>query len=169
MEDIPDPIVVGVIGAPHGVRGTVRVKATGSGRHVREGAEPLADGFRRRIARVRETPKGLLVDFEGVDSREAASALRGVELQLDRADLDKLEEGEFYVDDLAGLSAVSETDEELGVVSEVFETPAHEVLVVRSEESPKELFVPFTLEHVPEVDLEKGYVVVRPPEEDTGA
>ena len=169
MEEIPDLIVIGVVGAPHGVQGTVRVKATGSGRHLREGAEPLAGGLRRRIKRVRETPKGLLVDFQGVDSREAASALRGIELQFDRSDLDTLEEGEFYVDDLAGLSAVSEAEEELGTVSEVFETPAHEVLVVRNERSSRELFVPFTLEHVPEVDLEKGYIVVRPPEEDVGA
>lgn len=146
----------------------MRVKATGSGRHLREGVEPLAGEFRRCIARVRETPKGLLVDFEGVESREAASELRGTELQLDRGELDAPEEGEFYVGDLEGLIAVSETGEKLGAVAEVFETPAHEVLMVRAEGFPGELFVPFTLEHVPEVDLEKGRIVVRPPEEDPG-
>lgn len=167
MEEPPDLFVIGVVGPPHGVRGTVRVKAIGSGRHLREGAEPLVGNTRRRIARVRETPKGFLVDFEGVESREAAVTMRGVELQLDRGELDALEEGEFYVEDLAGLSAVSEADEKLGTVAEVFETPAHEVLVVRDELS-REVFVPFTLEHVPEVDLEGRRVIVRPPEEDAG-
>jgi 16S rRNA processing protein RimM len=155
-----DPVVIGVVVAPHGVRGTVRVRATG--RHLREGAEPFVAGRRRRIERVRETPKGFLVDIEGVGNRSGAAAFKGEVLVLDRRELDSPEEGEFFVDDLVGLTAVGHTGELLGTVEHTFETPAHEILVLRVEGDV--LYVPFTLEHVPEVDLAARRVVVRPPE-----
>jgi 16S rRNA processing protein RimM len=157
-----DPVVIGVVVAPHGVRGTVRVRPSGSGRHLREGLEPVVVGRRRRIARVRETPKGFLVDFEGVADRSGAAALKGEEMVLDRRELDTPEEGEFYVGDLVGLTALNEAGRILGRVEATFETRAHEILVVRREGDV--LYVPFTLEHVPDVDLDARRVVVRPPE-----
>ncbi len=153
-------MVIGVIVAPHGVRGTVRVRPSGSGRHLREGLEPVVAGRRRRISRVRETPKGFLVDVEGVVDRTGAAALKGEELVLERRELDAPQEGEFYVGDLMGLVAMNETGEILGTVDETFETPAHEILVIRKEGDV--LYVPFTLEHVPEVDLDARHLVVRP-------
>jgi 16S rRNA processing protein RimM len=159
-----DPVVIGVVLAPHGLRGTLRVRATGSGGHLREGVEPFVAGRRRRISHARRTPKGFLIDLEGVEDRAGASALKGEELVLDRSELDAPGEGVFYVADLVGLRAVNEAGEAVGIVEETFETPAHEVLVVRKEEGAPALYVPFTLEHVREVDLEGGVAVVRPPE-----
>jgi 16S rRNA processing protein RimM len=159
-----DPVVIGVVLAPHGLRGTLRVRATGSGRHLREGVEPVVAGRRRRISHVRETPKGFLVDLEGVGDRSVAAGFKGEELVLDRSELDAPGEGVFYVGDLVGLRAVDEAGEAVGIVEETFETPAHEVLVIRKEEGATVLYVPFTLEHVPEVDLEGGVTVVRPQE-----
>jgi 16S rRNA processing protein RimM len=157
-----DPVVIGVVVAPHGVRGTVKVRATGSGRHLREGVEPVVAGRPRRISRVRETPKGFLIDLEGIEDRSGAAAFRGEELMLDRRELDTPQEGEFYVGDLVGLTAMSDAGMVVGTVAETFETSAHEILVVRNEGDV--LFVPLTLEHVPEVDLDARRVVVRPPE-----
>ena len=157
-----DPVVIGVVVAPHGVRGTVKVRATGSGRHLREGVEPVVAGRPRRISRVRETPKGFLIDLEGIEDRSGAAAFRGAELMLDRRELDTPQEGEFYVGDLVGLTAMSDAGMVVGTVAETFETSAHEILVVRNEGDV--LFVPLTLEHVPEVDLDARRVVVRPPE-----
>jgi 16S rRNA processing protein RimM len=100
-------------------------------------------------------------------SRSRAGALRGEEVLLDRAELDPPEEDEFYVADLIGMSAVDASGVEIGAVAETFETPAHEVLVVRSDSGGRtqERYVPFTAEHVPEVDLRSGRLVVRFPEE----
>ena len=140
----------------------MRVRALGSGRHLRKGSEPVVAGVRRRISTARHTPKGFLLDLEGIGSKAEADSLRGEELLLDREELDTPEEGEFYVADLVGLTAVDEAGEVLGTVKDTFETAAHEVLVVREEN--EDLYVPFTLEHVPEVDLEAGRVVIQPPE-----
>jgi len=162
VDGLSDPVAIGVVIAPHGVRGTVRVRAVGSGKHLRRDTEPVVAGVRRRISTAKQTPKGFLLDLEGIESRADADSLRGEELLLDREELDAPEEGEFYVADLVGMTAVDDDGEILGTVEDTFETAAHEVLVVREEN--EDLYVPFTLEHVPEVDLEARRVVIRPPE-----
>ena len=141
----------------------MRVRALGRGRHLREGTEPVVAGTRRRISAARQTSKGFLLDLEGVESRTDAESLGGEELLLDRKELDAPEEGEFYVADLVGLKALNDAGEVVGEVMDTFETAAHEVLVVR-EEDRQDLYLPFTLEHVPEVDLRAGQVLIRPPE-----
>lgn len=162
MDGLTDPVLIGLVAAPHGVRGTVKVKAPGSGRHLREGVEPFVDGVRRRILAARETPKGFLVDLEGVTGREEAARLRGSELLLDRRELDDPEDGEYYVGDLVGLAAYEAGGENIGTVVDVLDTPAHEVLVIR-DGVDAEHYVPFTFEHVPVVDEERGRIVVNPP------
>ena len=162
MADLKDPVTIGTVVGTHGVRGTVRVRPTGTGEHLREGVAPFVSGARRTVKAVRATPKGFLLDLKGVDDRRAAAALRGEALLLDREELDSPEEGEFYVGDLVGLAALDEAGERLGEVAETFQTPAHEVLVVRTPGG--DVLVPFTMEHVPGVDVGSGRVTVRPPE-----
>ncbi len=162
MEVLRNPVVIGVISAPHGVRGTLRVKSLGAGRHLRRGVEPVVEGERRRILAARETPKGFLIDLEGIEDRDLAGSLRGSELLLGREELDAPDEGEFYVGDLVGLEAYDEAGARVGSVADILETPAHEVLVVQGYD--EEIYVPFIFEHVPKVDLEGGRIVVRPPE-----
>ena len=164
MERTSEPVVIGVVTGTHAVRGTLRVRPTGSGRHLREGARPLVSGRRMRILRARSTPRGFLVDLEGIENRSAAAALGGAELVLDRSELDTPEEGEFYVADLVGLDAISDDGEVVGRVEETLETPAHEILVIRTQGGSGQTYVPFTLEHVPEVDLQRRRVLIRPPE-----
>jgi 16S rRNA processing protein RimM len=164
VEDLSDPVAIGVVVAPHGVRGTLRVRALGAGKHLREGTEPVVAGMRRRISAARQTPKGFLLDLEGVESRTDAKPLGGEQLLLDREELDAPEAGEFYVADLVGLAAVNDAGEVVGTVADTFETAAHEILVVREAKDEQDLYLPFTMEHVPQVDLETGQIVVRPPE-----
>jgi 16S rRNA processing protein RimM len=161
-----DPVEIGRVIAPHGRRGTLRVRATGSGKHLREGLIPFVAGSRRRISQVRQTPKGFLIDLDGIKHRSEADGLRGEGLLLDRRELDPAEDDEVYVDDLVGLTAVDDTGEVLGTIEETFETAAHEVLVVREDggEDTPVFYVPFTREHVPDLDLPARRVTIRPPE-----
>lgn len=167
FRELSDPVLIGVITTPHGVRGTLRVKPTGSGQHLRKDLRPFVGRERRRILKSRPTPKGFLIDLEGVGSRKEADSLRGTELFLDRGELDPPEEGEFYVSDLVGMTAFDVSGERVGSVAETFETAAHEILVIRAEggDDGGELYVPFTMEHVLELDIEAGRIIVAPPEE----
>ena len=74
---LSDPVAIGVVVGPHGVRGTLRVRAFGSGKHLRKDMEPVIGGARCRISSVRQTPKGFLVDVEGIGSRADARLLEG--------------------------------------------------------------------------------------------
>lgn len=159
--------MIGVIAAPHGVRGTLRVKPVGNGRHLREGVAPVLNGSRHRIITSRPTPKGFLIDFDEFTDRSEVEALRGVELTLDRSELDEADEGEVYVSDLVGLEVFGGSGEKLGTVAETFPTAAHEILIIRDADAP-ELYLPFTLEHVPDVDLVAGRITAQPPEPDEG-
>ncbi|CAN5897435.1 hypothetical protein BH23ACT11_BH23ACT11_02210 [soil metagenome] len=123
----------------------------------------MLDGVRHRILHVRATPKGYLVDLDGISDRGQAGALRGKELILDRSELDVLEEDEFYVGDLVGMTAVDENGVSRGIVEEVLETPAHEILLIR--DGQNELYVPFTITQVPHVDSEERSLTIVPLEE----
>lgn len=162
--DLADPVVIGVISAPHGVRGTLRVKPPGSGQHLRKDIWPVVNGERRRILSSRETPKGFLINLEGVTDRDLAASLRGSELLLDREELDAPDEEEFYVGDLVGLAVFDEAGTSIGNVTEVLETPAYEMLVIRGDDEAAEQYVPFTMEHVPVVDSEGNRVVLNLPD-----
>ena len=145
MNDLADPVVIGVVSAPHGVRGTVRVRPPGSGRHLRRGVEPVVDGERRRILASRQTPKGFLVNLEGIGDRDLAASLRGCEL----------------VADLVGLEVYDEAGTRIGSVADILERRAHDILFIRDDEKETaEYYVPFTKLHVPTVDPERGRVVV---------
>ena len=161
MNDLADPVVIGMISAPHGVRGTVRVRSPGSGRHLRRGVEPVVDGERRRILASRQTPKGFLVNLEGIGDRDLAASLRGCELILDREELDAPDKEEFYVGDLVGLEVYDEAGTRIGSVADILERRAHDILFIRDDEKETaEYYVPFTKLHVPTVDPEGGRVVV---------
>jgi 16S rRNA processing protein RimM len=164
VEGLSDPVVIGVVVAPHGVRGTLKVRAPGSGCHLRYGVEPVVKGKRHRILAARETPKGFLIDLEGIGNRELAAGLRGAELLLDRVELDTPEGEDFYVGDLLDLVAYDEAGKHIGSVVDLLQTPTHEILVIRNDDWAEEHYIPFTFEHVPMVDPERRRVVVSFPE-----
>jgi len=68
------------------------------------------------------------VRLEGVDSRDAAQALTGCDVQVDRSELAPTASGEYYWHDLIGLEARNREGAELGRVEGVLEMPAHPVL-----------------------------------------
>ena len=105
----------------------------------------------------------LLLRLEGVDSREAAEAVRNTELLVDVADLPEIEDPDsFYDHQLVGLTARLTDDSVLGEVTAV-RHEAQDLLVVRRANAPEAL-IPFVSALVPTVDLAGGFLVVDPPE-----
>jgi 16S rRNA processing protein RimM len=159
------------IGAAHGVRGEVRVKAF-TGDPLALGAYgPLLteDGRTLTVERLRPDKTLVVVKFRGVDDRNAAESLRGLRLFVDRAALPAPEdEDEFYHADLIGLEAVAADGAPLGTVVAVHDFGAGDILDIAppaSADRGRSLLVPFTRACVPEIDLAAGRIVVAPPEE----
>ena len=169
----PDRLVlVGVFGAPQGVSGEIRVKSfTGDPKAI--GAYgPLADARAARVfvfERLRPLKDDLLVvKVKGLESREAAAELRGVELFVRRDRLPPPSEDEYYYTDLVGLEAVTATGEKLGRVASVTNYGAGDILEIARDDGGETLLVPFTRAVAPAIDFEAGRIVIEAPEEIAG-
>jgi 16S rRNA processing protein RimM len=163
-----DTVVVGRIGRPHGVRGEVTVEVHTDDPDLRfvPGAVLRTDPPERgpiTIAGVHWHSGTLLLRLEGVDSREAAEAVRNTELVVPVAELPEIEDPDSYYDhQLVGLTARLSDDAVLGEVTAILHE-AQDLLVVRRVEGG-EVLIPFVSAIVPTVDLDGGFVVVDPPE-----
>ncbi|NHR03974.1 ribosome maturation factor RimM [Chromobacterium haemolyticum] len=103
-------------------------------------------------------PKALAAKLEGVEDRDAAEVLRGMQIAVPRAELPAAEEGEYYWADLIGLEVVNQQGEVLGKVSELMETGAHDLLVVQGADAQR--MIPFVDQYVLEVQLAEGKIQV---------
>lgn len=97
--------------------------------------------------------------FLGVEDRDAAFALRGATVCVDRQEFPEPEEDEFYWVDLIGLSVVNQQEESLGIVKDLMATGANDVLVV-IDDAKTERLIPFVSAHVLNVDLTNKQITV---------
>jgi 16S rRNA processing protein RimM len=163
-------VCVGEIAAPHGVRGLVRVRSFTEDPDALTAYGPLTDetGARRFELTLQSAHRGQwLARISGVADRDAAIALRGTRLHVDRAALPAPDEDEFYHADLIGLRAERPDGSALGTVRAVHDFGAGDVLEIAPPPgagAAGSLTVPFTETVVPTVDLDGGRLVVDPPE-----
>ena len=161
-------VCVGVVGAPHGVRGAVRIKTyTDEPEAVaRYGALADESGERRFTVRVVGRAKGdgmVVATLSGVADRDRAEALRGLRLYAPRAALPATAEDEFYHADLVGLAASLADGTRLGAVIAVHDFGAGDMVEI-AREIGQPVLVPFTRAAVPVVDLAGGKIVIDPPD-----
>jgi 16S rRNA processing protein RimM len=159
-------ILVGRFGAPHGVRGEVRLQSFTQDPAGVAGYGPLVapDGRRFTLTSLRRL-KGTMcvVRVAGVSDRAAAEALAQSELFIERSVLPPPDEDEFYVADLVGLAAVGEDGRALGTIVDVPNFGGGDLLEVRHTEERETRLYPFTREVVPNIDFARRCVVVNPP------
>jgi len=161
--DSPRAVVLGRVGAPHGVQGWVKVTsytepAAGIASYPQW---TLVHGSQSRVLRVLESKRAgqaIAVRLEGIDTREAAQALTGAEVQVDRSELPAVGPKEHYLHDLLGLDAVNREGVPLGRVDGFLEMPAHPVMVLRDGKS--ERLVPVVPERLLAVDHGAGRVTL---------
>lgn len=155
-----NPIQMAVIGAAHGIKGEVRVKAfTGDPLALGDyGPLYASDGRAFEIEAIRPANEVVVVRFKGVNDRNAAEALTGTELFVDRSALpEAVDEGEFYHADLIGLAVKDETGEAVGKITAVQNFGGGDILELTLG-GRRGVLIPFTVAAVPEVDLEAGFV-----------
>lgn len=143
----------------HGVRGEVKIVPWADSPAFLAGFETLyLDGGKPlRVETARVHKSAVLVKFSGVDTVEAAMALKGKTVSIAREDA-KLEPGAFFLADLAGLAVRDEAGNGIGTLTEVLTPPAHNVYVVQGPGG--EHMIPAVPEFVKKVDLDKGEIVV---------
>lgn len=159
-----NPVQMAVIGAAHGIRGELRVKTFTGDPLALADYGPLysRDGRAFEIVDLRQQGNVLVVRFKGINDRNAAEALNGTQLSVDRSALpDDLEEGEFYHADLVGLSVKDDAGAVIGKVAAVQNYGGGDILAVTLAMGGEAL-IPFTQAAVPDVSIVGGYIVVDP-------
>ncbi len=156
-------VVMGRLVGVHGVRGWLKVESYTQPRDNIFQYSPwyLADAERWHEVAVtdgRPRGKGLVVKLEGIDDRDAAAAMIGTDVAVRREQLPNLGSEEFYWSDLIGLEVVTTQGDALGVVHNLMETGANDVLVVRGD---RERLVPWVRGRIVRaIDLDAGRIEV---------
>ena len=160
-----DKVCIAQIGAAHGVRGEVRLKAfTHDPLSVtRYGALEAEDGRRIEIEAVRPAKDILVARLKGVADRNAAEALTNLRLYVAREKLPKPEADEFYHADLVGLAAETKEGEAFGTVKAVHNFGAGDLLEIAPARGGSTMMLPFNETTVPTVDIAGRKIVVEPP------
>ena len=165
MDNSTRRILLGRVHGAFGVRGEVKLESFTDPPAAVFRYQPwvLRDAQGRECplagARGRETAKGVVATFPGIDDRDAAEALRGAEVWVERAKLPPPEPGEYYWVDLEGLRVVNVDGVDFGTVSHLFSTGVNDVLVARDGE--RERMIPFLEpDYVVAVDFDAGIVTV---------
>lgn len=160
----PGMIEIGYVRRAHGLRGQLLVRTWNASSEtlapgvavVMQGESGLSPHVVREVA-----PAGvdLRLSLAGIGDRSAAEALQGSRILVEAASLPEPEPGEFYHHQLLGLEARDEAGGELGRLTDILESPAHDIYVI---ERPGhgELLVPAVGAYVREINVQGGYLVL---------
>lgn len=152
-----EKIVIAKVNRPHGVRGELRI--TSDSEFIKERFVPgntlyfSLDGKVEEfvLKSIRKHSQAYLITLEGVQNMDDVEHLRHAEILIDYDELHDLPDGQFYFVDLVGLDVYVD-DKKIGVLKEMFETPAHPIIKVETED--RDIMIPYVDRFVLDVDLE---------------
>ena len=136
-------VALAAVAGAHGVKGEVRLKLfSDSIASLTQHAKVYVGGVEHRLLGIRDGGKTAVARFEGIADRTAVEALRGQLVEVDRADLPPLEDGEYYHADLVGLPCFDHEGQVVGDVAAVENFGAGDLLEVKLR-SGKLALIPF--------------------------
>ncbi len=159
-------VCLGRIAAPHGVKGLVKILPYGEDPYLLEDLSPIytdksKDDTVRAIKLKNQMGKYILAEIEGCNTREQSDALKGIELWVDRDALPEIEdEGEFYIEDLIGLTANNENGDTIGNICAVQNFGAGDLLEIKPK-SGSTFFVPFKDDFIVDINLDDGIIALK--------
>lgn len=159
-------VIVGQLGRPHGVKGLLRMQVFGSETvNLLQSATWLLkkknnDWHPIKALSVTPKPGYLLVKLEGVEDRDAAQSLTNKDVAVYASELPHLNEGEYYWNELIGLTVINKAGIHLGQIIDLMETGANDVLVLKDEKGVERLIPYLPGDYVLTVDLKNKQMTV---------
>lgn len=136
-------VALAAVAGAHGIKGEVRLKLfADSVESLSRHSRVYVGGRELAVRDIRDGGKTAIARLEGISDRSAAEALRGELVEVDRADLAPLEEGEYYHADLVGLPCIDEGGKQIGKVVAVENFGAGDLLEVERPNGKRSL-IPF--------------------------
>lgn len=111
------------------------------------------------IENVRFSKNMVFLKLKGIDTIEEAENYRNLYLKIKRDKEEKLEEGSYYIVDIIGCTVLSEENEILGIVDDVFSTGSNDVYVVKSDDG-KQILIPAIKDVIKKVDIQNKEIIV---------
>ena len=151
-------IEAGRIVNTHGVQGEVKIEVWLDSPRFFKRFKRLytADGTELRVLLAREHKGFVIAKLAGVEDVNAAMALKNRTVSIRREDA-QLPKGSFFLQDILGARVVDEDGREIGVLTDVLETPASNIYVVKGE---TEHLIPAVPEFIKKTDADEGVVTV---------
>ncbi|MFD2164722.1 ribosome maturation factor RimM [Thalassotalea euphylliae] len=152
-----EKILLGKVGAVYGIKGWVKIHTFTEDPQAIFDYSPwsLKLGGKEQAVDIvdwRKHNNGLIAKLAGIDDRDQAQRFVGAEIHVDAALLPDLPEGEFYWRDLMGMQVVTDKGYDLGQVTDIMETGANDVLVVKANRNDgfgkKERLIPYVFDQV---------------------
>jgi 16S rRNA processing protein RimM len=157
VEVIGKDVTLGKVGAVYGIKGWLKIHSFTDDQEAILDYFPWSLKLGNKIQSVeitdwRKHNNGLVVKVAGIDDRDVAQKLVGSEIFVSEEALLDLPEGEFYWRDLIGMAVVTDKGYDLGRVSDIMETGANDVLVVKANLKDgfgkKERLIPYLMDQV---------------------
>ena len=157
MEEIGKDVTLGKVGAVYGIKGWLKIHSFTDDQEAILDYFPWSLKLGNKVQSVeitdwRKHNNGLVVKVAGIDDRDIAQKLVGSEIFVSEDALSDLPEGEFYWRDLIGMTVVTDKGYDLGQVSDIMETGANDVLVVKANLKDgfgkKERLIPYLIDQV---------------------
>ena len=159
---MPKTIAIGKFGKTFGIRGWIKIHS-----FVDEQEQILSivpwlienkgDFKELTLEDSKIQHRSIVVKIKGVDTPEAAKFYTNTKIFTYRASLPKLKKGQYYWDDLIGLTVVNKEDITLGTVDHLFNTGANDVLVVKN---GKEYLIPYIKNTILNIDIKNKTIKV---------
>ena len=159
-------IVIGKVGAAHGIRGEVRIIPLTDFPDRFDGLKKvyLDDDIELSIQSVKYNKQFIILKFQGYDDRDAVIPLNGRLLKVSRQDVPPLAEGEYYTFDLIGMEVFDENDQLLGQITEILKTGSNDVYIVGKKGSAAQVLIPALKKVVTRISLAENRMQVILPE-----
>ena len=158
-----NPILLGVVGGAHGIKGEVRIKSFTEDPTDIKAYGPLFDakGNKYTIRTARIQKNVVVVTINEISDRNGAELLNGTELFVDRSALPEDDEDEFYQSDIVGMAVESVDGAAIGTVIAFHDFGAGEVIEIKPERGSS-VMIPFSEAAVPDIDVERRVMIVEP-------
>lgn len=158
---------VGKIVNTHGVKGEVRVLSTTDFPEERYKVGNILYLFQNEKSKPIEVKIKThrfhktfdLLSFEGLGSINDVEKYKNYVIRVPENQLTDLDEGEYYFHEIIGCFVVTDQGDELGTITEILETGANDVWIVKRK-NKKDALIPFIDDVVKEIDVEEKRIVI---------
>jgi len=162
---IKEFLEVGQIVGTHGIHGEMRLNPWADSPEFLKQFKTLYydKNGEKSVKVIAARPHGnvVILRLDGIETVEAASAMRNRVLYIRRADA-KLADGSYFIEELIGCKVIDADDESIcyGTLTDVSETGANDVWYI--EKDGKEYLIPAIPDVVINADVANNTVVIRP-------